>query len=485
MNDKKISVKANFIYNLLYQVISILAPMIIASYVSHVLGAKRVGIYSVVNANVECFIMLGVFGLSTYSQFEVSKKRDNKNELNQFCFESFITRCTTIGVSLVLYFIFLAINGGDYRLYYILMLPLFLANLFDFSWVCQGLENFKSVTIIYFCVKILSVILVFLFIQTTDDLIWYIVINSAAVFLSNILIFIRVMNMVKFCLYRKIRVFYHIKKSLFYFLPSIASSIIYVGDKIMLGWMVPDRCQSGYYEQAVNIECMIFMVFASLNLTMRPRLSYLYEKGKKSEIHEYLKYSLSITILFALPAFIGLALISDIFVPLFFGEDFIKLTPILIIMSACLFVKAVSNCLLEQSIVAKGKMKIGTFIIWVGAVTNVLLNLFMIPKMLAVGAALSSLVTEIIILVLVYVFTRKERVVDYIVNSIKKELIAAFFMASLICLIKYVLNDLLLEIILSVFLGGVLYFILLILLKDSCVNSIILNLKSLIMKSGD
>ena len=94
------SVKKNYIYNLSYQILALITPLVTAPYVSRVLGAENIGTYSFVNANVTYFILLGVFGLSTYSQLEVARRRDDKNDLNQFCVESILVRCVTMGMSI-------------------------------------------------------------------------------------------------------------------------------------------------------------------------------------------------------------------------------------------------------------------------------------------------------------------------------------------------------------------------------------------------
>ena len=72
----------NYIYNLIYQIISIIVPLVTAPYVVRVLGAKGTGIYSYVNSLVSLittFAMLGLFG---YGNRQIAYVRDDKEKLD-------------------------------------------------------------------------------------------------------------------------------------------------------------------------------------------------------------------------------------------------------------------------------------------------------------------------------------------------------------------------------------------------------------------
>ena len=61
----------NYLYNVSYQVMLIVLPIIVTPYVSRVLGANGVGTYSYTNSITQYFILLGCIGLNLYGQREI------------------------------------------------------------------------------------------------------------------------------------------------------------------------------------------------------------------------------------------------------------------------------------------------------------------------------------------------------------------------------------------------------------------------------
>ena len=70
-NHKKMvqtSIKKNYIYNTIYQVLSLITPLITAPYISRVLGSNGVGIYSYTNSIVTYFTLFAALGTASYGQ---------------------------------------------------------------------------------------------------------------------------------------------------------------------------------------------------------------------------------------------------------------------------------------------------------------------------------------------------------------------------------------------------------------------------------
>ena len=69
---KKNSVTKNYIYNLLYQILTIIIPLITTPYLSRVLGAENIGIYSFTISITTYFILFGSLGVAMYGQREIA-----------------------------------------------------------------------------------------------------------------------------------------------------------------------------------------------------------------------------------------------------------------------------------------------------------------------------------------------------------------------------------------------------------------------------
>ena len=89
---KQKSITKNYIYNLFYQILIIIVPLITTPYLSRVLGAENIGIYSYTLSITTYFILLGSLGVSTYGQREIAYVRDDKKLTTKiyspnFCFD--------------------------------------------------------------------------------------------------------------------------------------------------------------------------------------------------------------------------------------------------------------------------------------------------------------------------------------------------------------------------------------------------------------
>ena len=74
------SVTKNYIYNLMYQVLVLILPLITAPYISRVLGAENIGIYSFTLSISAYFILFGSLGIALYGQREIAYVQDNKKK---------------------------------------------------------------------------------------------------------------------------------------------------------------------------------------------------------------------------------------------------------------------------------------------------------------------------------------------------------------------------------------------------------------------
>ena len=69
---KQKSISKNYLYNLFYQILVIVMPLITTPYLSRVLGAEAIGIYSYTLSIATYFILFGTLGISLYGQREIA-----------------------------------------------------------------------------------------------------------------------------------------------------------------------------------------------------------------------------------------------------------------------------------------------------------------------------------------------------------------------------------------------------------------------------
>ncbi len=201
--------------------------------------------------------------------------------------------------------------------------------------------------------------------------------------------------------FRTLHIKRHLKETLVYFIPTIATSIYTVLDKTLIGLITQDSYQNGYYEQATKIISIVkTAVFTAVNSVMGARMSYLFAQEKYDEIHRRIRRSMDFILLLGFGAVFGILGIAGRFVPLFFGEGYEPVVNLLCLMTPLILIIGVSNCLGSQYYTPSGQRSRSAKYLIVGSVVNLCLNLCLIPFWGASGAVVASVVAELTITVL-------------------------------------------------------------------------------------
>ena len=164
----KKSLTVNYLYNVVYKILTLITPLITTPYVSRVLGVENIGIYNYTYAILSYFVLFGVLGLQMYGQREVAYRYNDKQEKNKIFWGIFWTRILSVGIVLLVYIVF-SINSSYKEIYLLFSLEL-IANAIDISWLYYGNEDLKTITIRNIIVKIIGILCIFLFVRSQEDL---------------------------------------------------------------------------------------------------------------------------------------------------------------------------------------------------------------------------------------------------------------------------------------------------------------------------
>ncbi len=466
---KEPNVLSNYLYNLSYKLLAILIPIITTPYISRVLKAEAIGAFSYTQSIVTFFSMFGIMGLDLYGQLQVSKTRNEKEILANIFGEIFIAKVITSLCSLIIYgamtFFF-----KKYQFLLIVMGILLIANIFDISWLFQGLEEFKKIVIRNYIIKLLGLILILLFVKKEEDVYLYAFIIQSSTLLGNCSLWYHLKRYFNFTKINWRHVHIHIKNCLIYFLPTIATTIYTSTDKIMLGSIINSDYENGIYDQAHKIEQVIITVVSSISTVLLPRLSYLHSKNDKKELDKYIGNAIKITGFLTIPMMCGLIGISDIFIPIFLGSEFHECIGLIRIFSILLLFSGINSMLGDSCLVAQGKQGKYNIGVVLGAIANIILNAFLIPIYMSYGAAMASLVSEIIVFTVFIFFSHNEYISFLtIFKGWGKYFIAAVPMGGIVWLIGCFGTCNIITMIIQLFAGITVYGFLLIMLKDKSI----------------
>lgn len=459
------SIKKNYAYSLIYQLLSIILPFITTPYVARVLGADGVGIFSYTKSCMTYFTLIAMMGTSTYGTREIARSRNDKlNYSKKFWEIELLTILTTMSCLLAWGIILLL--SGRYAIYYKALIPLLLSSLFDISWFFAGHEKIGCTIWGNIVFKVIGVIFVFCFIKTRADVALYISIYSCSVMLGNLSMWLFLPQMLVPIDIKKIRIKHHFKESFIYFIPTIATTIYTVMDKTLIGWFTKDYYQSGYYEEATKIINMAKVsTYVSINTAMSARMSYLFFEKKDSEIKEKIQLSMDYVFLIGCGLVFGLVAIAEDYVRVFLGRSYEPVVTMIYYMVPLILIISISNCLSAQYYIPAGLRGKSSKYIIIGAIVNLFLNVFLIPQYGAVGAIVASVVAETIISMLFLVNCNNFLTLWYLFACSCKRIIAGIVMFIVIREMKLPLTGSI-KLLLEIFVGIIIYFFSLILMQD-------------------
>lgn len=472
----------NYIYNLSYQILVLLVPLITTPYVSRVLGAKGVGAFSYTNSIVQYFILFGCIGLNLYGQREIAYVQHEKENRNRVFWELLILRFITVGISLIVFYFSLCINGQYSHIFIIMTLDI-IASMIDVSWFFQGIEDFKKIVIRNFIIKILGVLLIFLFVKSASDLRIYVLCHSATLFFGNLSMWFYLPKFVKRITFKELHIKRHVRPTIVLFLPQIATSVYNVLDKTMIGLLSGIEEEVAFYEQSQKIVKIVMALVTSLGTVMLPRVANLFKLKEMEKIQQYLSKSFHFVCFIAFPMMFGLMAISCSIVPWFFGEGYDKVIPNMMMISPIIVIIAMSNIMGTQYLLPIGRQKEFTISVVSGCIVNCCLNLLLIPKFLSIGAAIATIVAEFSVTAVQVFFTRKDFDFKNIIFTNRKYIICASIMFIPTFLMARKLSASITHSMICVIVGGVVYFGLLYIMRDDALMDVVDKVKAKVKRN--
>lgn len=396
---KSASIKKNFIMNALLSMSSFLFPVITFPYVSRILLPEGMGRVTFATSFVTYFGMIARLGVPTYGVRACARVRDNRQELSRTAQELLIIN---LGMSVLAYFGLVACVftvpriRNDRNLFLVISATIFLDSI-GMEWLYRALEQYTYITIRSLLFKLIALIATFLLIHSRDDVVIYGAITILASSASNVLNFI---NAHKYISLKPIGNYHfqrHLKAVTVFFAMACATTIYTNLDAVMLGFMKTDA-DVGFYNAAVKVKTVLLSLVTALGTVLLPRLSYYIEQGKGEEFRRITKKALYFVLLIASPFSFYFMLYAKEAVLLLSGPAFLEaVAPMRIIMPTVILI-GITNVLGIQILVPLGREKTVFYSELAGAVVDLILNALLIPSFGASGAAVGTLVAEMIVL---------------------------------------------------------------------------------------
>lgn len=482
------SLKLNLIFNTIYQLVTVLSPLVVTPWISRVFGVDYIGVKSYTFSIVYYFAVFGVLGLDMLGQRRISIAKDCVQERSSIFWTIYATRFILVLISIclyVVYIIFFDLRSIEKVVSFCWVIYL-IREMINPIWFLQGLEKFRVLSIWGIISQVAYVVCTISFVDAKEDLPLYVLFYTLIPLFVSMCYFPIVRRYSFFVKPKFSEMVSSLKESVVYFIPTIATAIYSMVDKTMLGFFDPQKISTGLYESSERLVKVALALSTASYTIMRTRMSYLFGKNEPDAYKKMSLTFMSFSLMLCWPIMFGIIGISNDFVPVFFGKGFenvVELSSLFAFVVPCL---TVSGLLQAIFIFPYGLQKTMDIYYGVVVVINIVMNLFLIYFWGVVGAIISSIFAEFLLAVILIIRAKKNIDVSFLFKGSIKYILASFVMFCFMKMISNNLSDTIVIKLMLEFISAVLiYFAICILLRDKFILSQLNTLISrFILKKG-
>lgn len=450
------SLGINAFYNILYKVLNVVFPMISMAYVSRILLADGIGRVSAVSNNVSYFLILATLGIPAYGLREIAKNRESIVDKSKIFSELFVINFILTLATCVLFGAVLSSSffQKEYVLYIIFGFSILL-NIFNVDWLFQGLEEYGYIAARSTVVKIISLLLMFVYVKEKNDIYIYAVIQVAATTGNYFLNIIKSKSYVKYS-FKNIQIKRHLKPLAYLALCSVSTELYAKMDITMLDIM-KDNSIVGYYTSSQKIINIAITTLVAVTAVFMPRLSYLFDKDK-CEFNRILNTGFDMMVTVSIPACVGMIVISKPLVILFLGQSFSPASVTVSLLSLMIPLKCIGDIICYQVMMCARQEALLMKAYFLVMLVNLFNNILLIPRFGAEGASVASVISEILAFAFVLHFSKKYFKLEQINLLLIKTVICSIIMAVSIVPINFLTISTYIKLVIQLIVGVITYF---------------------------
>lgn len=480
---KKRSLKINALLNGIKQVCTIVFPLITIPYVSRILGNENYGKVNFGNSIISYFVLIAALGTTSYGIREGAKLRNQKEKLEKFTNEVFTINMITTAVSYIILFCLLIFwpKLYDYRLLILVQSTIIIFNTLGVAWINNVFEDFTYTTIRYIAVQFLSILLLFLLVKNQQDYLMYAIVTAFASIGGNIvnIIYIR-KNYVKFKLVRKPNFKTHFAPLVYLFCNDLATTIYVNSDVTLLTLFKGDEA-TGIYSIATKVYMIVKQFINAVIGVVLPRLSAYQGEGKMKEYNELFHKLFHAILVLILPATVGIFMLSKNIIYILAGEEFVSGYVSLRILSIALGLAVLSFLFIYSVMIVNRLEKYCLISTIIGAIVNVGLNFIFIPWLSLNGAAITTVISEFVVLVLSLYFSRGKYELNFTFKEMMPCIISCVGIVIVCAVTQSLVPNIIIVMIVSIVLSVIVYVIVMIGMKDELAYGIFSSIVNKVM----
>ncbi|MVN91193.1 flippase [Mucilaginibacter aquatilis] len=395
--------KKNLLYNILLSVSQFLFPLVSFPYASRILGPEGIGSVTFVDSFTQYFLIFSALGIPLYGIREIAKSNNDESSRSAIFTELLTIHILSTLLYAIIYFLMaLAIPALRSQLPLVgIGIIIMFSNIFSFEWYFQGLNEFKFIAVRTISVKVISIVLMFILLSKhLGTYIYYGVLASGYVLNAVANIFTIGFYKFKFSALGELK--RHIRPLIVILSSTLAISIYTLMDNIFLGFMKGNTAV-GYYSTALRIIKIPFTLISAISTITITQMSQAYKEADMSKMQLLINKSFTFLCVVGFPIAIGLIIISHFLISIFAGSQFLAAAPLISILAVNVVLVGLNNLFGIQILNSINKESLLLKAVVIGMLVSVSFNLVLIYFYSYFGAAITNVITEIIVTASTYI----------------------------------------------------------------------------------
>ena len=463
------SLAKNSVYNIIYTTANIIFPLISSMYVSRVLMADGVGKVAYAQNLASYFVILAALGTPVYGIRKIAAYQNDQQRTNQFFTQLFVINAISTVISSAAYVIFIfAIKGSpnELSLYLCAGLQLFF-NFFNIDWFYKGKEEYGYITLRSILIKILSFVAILIFVKSKEDYIIYALISGVALCGNYLFNIVHAFKFIRFD-FSNFTIKIHIKPLLILLVGIFLSTGYNMLDVTMLGSMGTEQA-IGFYNNAHKAINIAASACIAISTAFLPRLSYYYAHDRK-KMDELVYFGGQVIAFCSLPVTVIIVILAPDIMRVLYGAEFVPASTALRLLAILIIAKSFGDLFCYQLVMATESEKKRLPAAAIATLVNIILNAIMIPLWQEKGAAVASVISEIIANIYLLIYLRKIINIPISWKAIIQGVITSTVMGGSVFASMLLLNNSLLRCIICSLIGGAVYIIVNIMMKNNVIE---------------
>lgn len=388
----------NGIWLTILQIVNTVIPLLTIPYITRVLGTEEYGIFSISLNWILYFQVLVEFGFGLSGARKVALV-DNDKELNQLYSNIISSRIILFVIAFTLLNIIAFFSKFNLKMYISMNLLsiMIVGTTFQLTWLFQGKQDMKFITIVNVIARVVSVVLTFLLVKNGSDIYIYCVLYSITILLSSIISIYIAHN--KYNLRFKFSNKAEIKKEINdgkYLFFSAAMTKIFSGFGTTVLGIVSSASMTGIYSAIYKIPYILTMFFSPISQSLYPHSSAEFKNDFKSATTSIKKTCLCVFIVFLIPSLL-IILLRKLIVEIMFGNEYLLYANIVIPLVLQFLLAVVNNFFGIQILVASGNQKLYSKSLVIGCVSTVLFNILLGNSFQIYGVSFAAMLGELVL----------------------------------------------------------------------------------------